>query len=165
MFQEYHLSPRDRWWLFTHLAEGSIVDRNVLPPFPPTPPGCNLPSQPGLAGYIASKKNKKKIRRQRETKLEATEPDERDVLFGREPSSVNHPGNVKFRLRALDLRPIYELSSKEENKQRIADSLVKYLTDGGDRFLEKGDDGQWHEVIYGARRKASQALRERMMLV
>lgn len=118
-----------------------------------------------MAGYIASKKNKKKIRRQRETKLEATEPDERDVLFGREPSSVNHPGNVKFRLRALDLRPIYELSSKEENKQRIADSLVKYLTDGGDRFLEKGDDGQWHEVIYGARRKASQALRERMMLV
>lgn len=33
----------------------------------------------------------------------------------------------------------------------------------GHRFLERGDDGLWHEVIgNGARKKASQALRERV---
>jgi hypothetical protein len=41
--------------------------------------------------------------------------------------------------------------------------LLESVRSRGGRFLEKGSDGEWHEVIEnGARRKASQALRERI---
>jgi len=42
--------------------------------------------------------------------------------------------------------------------------LIESVKSAGHRFLEKGSDGLWHEVIgNGARKKASQALRERVM--
>merc|ERR1711933_392611 len=68
----------------------------------------------------------------------------------------------KFRQKALELRPWYESVSKED-KYGISDLLVEYVKASGNRFLEKGSDGLWHEVIgNGARKKASQALRERI---
>merc|ERR1712085_30841 len=69
--------------------------------------------------------------------------------------------NIRFREKALEFRPWYEQSSKEE-KQKIADLLVESVTSEGHRFLGKGKDGLWYKVIHGAHRKASQALRERI---
>lgn len=89
------------------------------------------------------------------------EPVDNDVLCGRGGFTNNHPGNVRFREKALEFRPWYERSSKEE-KQGIADLLVESITSQGYRFLGKGKDGLWHEMVHGAHRKASQALRERI---
>ena len=88
-------------------------------------------------------------------------PDD-DVLFGRGGYTNSHPGNIKFRNKALELRPWYESSSNEE-KYNISELLLESVKSEGHRFLEKGSDGLWHEVIgNGARKKASQALRERL---
>ena len=46
----------------------------------------------------------------------------------------------------------------------MSNVLIKSVKSVGHCFLEKGLDGLWHEVIgNGARKKASQALRERVM--
>merc|ERR1712060_692627 len=90
------------------------------------------------------------------------EPTDNDVLFGRGGFTNTHPGNIKFREKAFELRPWYESVSKEE-KYGISDLLVEYVKATGNHFLKKGSNGLWHEVIgNGARKKASQALRERI---
>ncbi|KAK1743705.1 pyridoxal reductase [Skeletonema marinoi] len=67
-----------------------------------------------------------------------------------------------FREKALEFRHVYERSTKEE-KYNISQILLEAVTSEGARFLERGQDGEWHQVIgNGARKKASQALRERM---
>lgn len=64
--------------------------------------------------------------------------------------------------KALELRPWYESSTKEE-KFNISELLIESVKSEGHRFLEKGKDKMWHEVMgNGARKKASQALRERI---
>mmetsp|Transcript_24988 Transcript_24988/g.39248 ORF Transcript_24988/g.39248 Transcript_24988/m.39248 type:complete len:441 (+) Transcript_24988:182-1504(+) len=89
-------------------------------------------------------------------------PNDNDILFGRGGYTNTHPGNIRFREKALEFRPVYERSSKEE-KYNISQMLLEAVTSEGSRFLEKGQDGEWHQVIgNGARKKASQALRERM---
>jgi hypothetical protein len=111
----------------------------------------------------SKKSTKGKKRRKREIdESHAFEPTDDDVLFGRGGYSNNHPGNIFFRNEALKLRPLYESTSKEE-KYNISVILLESVKSRGGRFLEKGKDGLWHEVIgNGARRKASQALRERI---
>ena len=85
-----------------------------------------------------------------------------DVLLGRGGFTNTHPGNIRFREKALELRQLYESSDKEQ-KFEISKLLLGSVTDKGNRFLERGDDGLWHEVVgFGARKKASQALRERI---
>jgi len=134
--------------------------------YPPVPP-LSMPPLPPLDDLVAkdttSKPKKKKQRRKRMIdESQVVEPTENDVLFGRGGFTNTHPGNLKFRQKALELRPWYEKSSKEE-KQRIADVLVEFIKNDGHRFCEKGKDGLWHEVIgNGAHKKASQALRERI---
>jgi len=92
----------------------------------------------------------------------AIEPTDGDVLFGRGGYTNTHPGNIFFRERALELRPWYETCSKED-KYHVSNVLIESVKSAGHRFLEKGSDGLWHEVIgNGARKKASQALRERV---
>lgn len=89
-------------------------------------------------------------------------PTDDDVLFGRGGYTNSHPGNVRFREKALELRQVYENSTKEE-KFNISKLLLDSMTSEGARFLEKGEDGAWHKVVgNGARKKASQALRERI---
>eukprot|EP00578_Thalassiosira_sp_NH16_P016407 CAMPEP_0181106452 /NCGR_PEP_ID=MMETSP1071-20121207/16540_1 /TAXON_ID=35127 /ORGANISM="Thalassiosira sp., Strain NH16" /LENGTH=269 /DNA_ID=CAMNT_0023189861 /DNA_START=40 /DNA_END=847 /DNA_ORIENTATION=+ len=106
-------------------------------------------------------KRKRRKRRVLDTSRSVT-PRPNDVLFGRGSHANAHLGNVKFRRRALEYRPLYERSSKEE-KRRIADMLVDSVRREGSRFLERGEKGVWHEVIKGgAHTKASQALRERI---
>jgi len=111
---------------------------------------------------VAPEHNRKKKQRARQLdETTVAEPAADDVLCGRGGFTNNHPGNLRFREKALEFRPWYEQSSKEE-KQRIADLLVESVTSQGRRFLGRGEDGLWHEVVRGAHRKASQALREKI---
>lgn len=110
----------------------------------------------------STKKTKTKKRRKRivDTTTPCT-PTDQDVLFGRGGYTNNNPGNIHFRAEALRLRPWYESSTKEE-KYEISNLLLESVLSKGGRFLER-KDGEWYEVIGGgARRKASQALRERI---
>mmetsp|Transcript_9975 Transcript_9975/g.20963 ORF Transcript_9975/g.20963 Transcript_9975/m.20963 type:complete len:371 (+) Transcript_9975:179-1291(+) len=113
----------------------------------------------------SSNKSKSKSKRRPKRVIDESrvcEPTEHDVLFGRGGFTNTHPGNIKFREEALKLRDWYESATKEE-KYTISDLLVETIRGDGHRFLEKGSDGLWHEVIgNGARKKASQALRERL---
>ena len=111
---------------------------------------------------ISSTSKTKKRRKRVIDESKVCEPTPDDVLFGRGGKTNTHPGNIRFRQHALELRSWYEQSSKEE-KQRISELLVEGVKSEGHRFLECGSDGDWHEVIgNGARKKASQALRERV---
>lgn len=148
-----------------------LADPTPIPPMPPLPP---LPSpmdkheNPStsttthVAKTNAESGKKKKRRKPRAIdESRAVEKTDGDVLFGRGGSTNKHPGNIRFRRKALEYRQWYGQSTKEE-KQRIADLLVDFVKSEG-RFLEKGKDGLWHEVIgNGAHTKASQALRERI---
>ena len=90
-------------------------------------------------------------------------PTDNDVLFDSGLSTSTHPGNVKFRHKALELRSWYEqpATSKQE-KQSIAELLVESVTSEGHRFLEKGDDGIWREIAgKRVRKRASQTLRRK----
>jgi hypothetical protein len=111
---------------------------------------------------ISSSRKTKKRRKRVIDESKVCEPTPDDVLFGRGGFTNTHPGNIRFRQYALELRSRYELSSKEE-KLSISQLLVDGVKSEGRRFLERGSDGEWHEVIgNGARKKASQALRERV---
>lgn len=140
------------------------VQYSSIPPLPPLSPSTTTGTESKQSSLNDSKKSTKgKKRRKREIdESHAFEPTDDDVLFGRGGYSNNHPGNIFFRNEALKLRPLYESTSKEE-KYNISVILLESVKSRGGRFLEKGKDGLWHEVIgNGARRKASQALRERI---
>jgi hypothetical protein len=110
----------------------------------------------------AKKPSKKKKKKREIDEGHVCVPTDDDVLFGRGGYTNSHPGNIRFREKALELRPVYERSSKEE-KFNISQILLDSIMSDGARFLEKGQDGEWHQVKgNGARKKASQALRERI---
>ncbi|KAL7473991.1 hypothetical protein ACHAWX_000004, partial [Stephanocyclus meneghinianus] len=121
-----------------------------------------------FSGSLKSDNNssqpKAKKRREREIdESTVCEPTENDVLFGRGGLTNNHPGNIFFRQKALELQKWYEQSS-EEFKTEISIILVESVKGRGGRFLEKGKGSdEWYEVIKnGPRRKASQQLREKI---
>jgi hypothetical protein len=90
----------------------------------------------------------------------SVQPTNSDVLLGQGGFTNSHPENIRFRDTALELRPMYEKSDKEQ-KFQMSKMLLESVTSHGNQFLERGDDGLWHEVVGdGARKKASQALRE-----
>lgn len=115
-----------------------------------------------LAPSTTTTGKKKKSRKRLLDETRAVEPTDDDVLSGRGGFTNTHPGNIRFRQKALEFRPWYEESSKEK-KQEIADLLVDFVLSSGHRFLGKGEDGLWHEMVgKGPHYKASQALRERI---
>jgi hypothetical protein len=128
----------------------------------PSAEECDLaatPPRPSPSITIIKKNRNGRIRDESKT----IEPTDDDVLLGRGGYVNIHPGNIKFRQKALELREWYEASTKEE-KYNISNVLIHSVTSQGHRFLEKGPDGQglWYEVSgNGVRKKASQALRER----
>ena len=140
----------------------------VAPPssLPQPPPLLPQPTASGTSPSESQTTSSTKRRRRKKKRVidetRVVEPTDHDVLFGRGGFTNTHPGNLRFRQKALELRPWYESVSKEE-KYSISDLLVESVKADGHRFLERGADGLWHEVIgNGARKKASQALRERV---
>ena len=90
------------------------------------------------------------------------EPTEDDILFGRGGHINKNPGNVRFRAMALELRSSYEACDSNKEKCKVSEFLVDCMLKENRRFLEKGPDGSWYEVVgNGMRKKVSQALRER----
>ncbi|KAL3826420.1 hypothetical protein ACHAXA_011229 [Cyclostephanos tholiformis] len=90
----------------------------------------------------------------------AIEPTDDDILLGRGGFTIVHPGNIRFREKALELSPWYESCSKEE-KYHVSNVLINSIKGEGRRFLERGSNGLWYEVIgNGVRKKASQLMRE-----
>ena len=107
------------------------------------------------------KASKKKNRSERILGHDICVPTKNDVLFGRGGFINSHPGNVSYRKKVLQFRPVYERSTKE-GKFDISRELLEAVTSEGARFLQKGKDGEWYQVIgNGARRKVSQTLREK----
>jgi len=129
----------------------------------PTTAASTRRSTKNSSSSAAKKPSKKKKKKKRIIDEEhVCIPTDDDVLFGRGGFTNSHPGNIRFREKALEFRPVYERSSKDE-KYNISQLLLETFTNEGARFLEKGQDGEWHEVKgNGARKKASQALRERI---
>lgn len=85
-------------------------------------------------------------------------PMEDDVLFGRGGYANNYPGNINFRVQALEILPRYMDCTKEE-KTTLSLKLVESVTGKGSRFLDKGPDGLWYRVVGNAPRiKANQVL-------
>ncbi|KAL7542414.1 hypothetical protein ACHAXR_012137 [Thalassiosira sp. AJA248-18] len=107
-------------------------------------------------------KPKRKRRKRRKPRVlgDVAEPTDNDVLFGKGGDINTHPGNIRFRQKALELRPVYEESSKVQ-KQKIANELVKFVKNERHRFLEE-KEGLWREVIgyNGWHDKASATLRD-----
>mmetsp|Transcript_6830 Transcript_6830/g.14246 ORF Transcript_6830/g.14246 Transcript_6830/m.14246 type:complete len:309 (-) Transcript_6830:190-1116(-) len=120
------------------------------------------PTKPAEAAENSSTKaSKRKNRSERILGHDICVPTENDVLFGRGGFINSHPGNVSYRKKVLQFRPVYERSTKE-GKFDISRELLEAVTSDGARFLQRGEDGEWHRVIgNGARRKVSQALREK----
>jgi hypothetical protein len=150
-------------------SERKLVAKKPLPytdQLVPTPDAAtsNDVSQE-IKSSSSEKKTKKKKKKKRERVIDEGHvciPTDDDVLFGRGGYTNSHPGNIRFRAKALEFRPMYEQSTKEE-KYQISQLLLESVMNEGARFLEKGKDDQWHQVIgNGARKKASQALRERI---
>jgi len=139
----------------------------TMPPLPNSTTN-NLPTTSPITTWASispsplttSTRKKRKRRKQRvldETRV--AKPTDDDVLFGRGPSINKHPGNKRFRKKALEFHSWYKKSSKNE-RQKIANLLVESVKTEGRRFLEKGKDGLWHEVIDGEHTKASQTFRD-----
>jgi hypothetical protein len=69
-------------------------------------------------------------------------------------------GNMHFLRMALELRLLYEASSRED-KFNISKMLVEGVPNGGHHFEEKRLDRLWHEVTSKfVQKKASQVQRE-----
>jgi len=136
--------------------------RNLLGLVTPQPQAASTKSSAKISSSSTAKKPSKKKTKKRIIDEVEFEPTDDDVLFGRGGFANKHPGNIRFREKALELRRVYERSSKDE-KYHISQKLVKSVIDEGGRFLEKGKDEKWHPVIgNGMRNKASQALREKL---
>jgi len=120
------------------------------------------PTKPAEAAENSSTKaSKRKNRSERILGHDICVPTENDVLFGRGGFINSHPGNVSYRKKVLQFRPVYERSTKE-GKFDISRELLEAVTSDGARFLQRGEDGEWHQVTGNrARRKVSQALREK----
>ncbi|KAL3804389.1 hypothetical protein HJC23_011317 [Cyclotella cryptica] len=115
------------------LSPAPLVDGAQIKPTPLLPPLSPAVDNSADNGSSTDKNSSRKRVIDEST---ACVPTDNDVLFGR---------------------------VVKRKKFVISKMLVESVTGRGGRFLEKGGDGMWHEVIgNGARRKASQALRERI---
>jgi hypothetical protein len=87
---------------------------------------------------------------------------EDDILFGCGGDINKHPGNVRFREKARELAPSYvACGDSKEEKYKVSELLVDCMKAENHRFLEKGSDGLYYEVVGNdVMKKASQALRE-----
>ncbi|KAL3816875.1 hypothetical protein ACHAXA_006951 [Cyclostephanos tholiformis] len=89
---------------------------------------------------------------------EAVEPSQGDVLCGRGGHTTKHPGNIRFRQKAAELRR-EKVKCKKVDKYRMSEILTEFVTGQGHHFLKEGPDRKWYRVL-NPRIKASQLLRE-----
>ena len=79
------------------------------------------------------------------------EPTKGDILFGRCGDVNKHPGTSHFREKARELAPSHEAcgDSKDSNeeKYKVSEDFVDCMKAENHRFLEKGPDGLWYEVL------------------
>ena len=169
--ENFRVTSRD-WGMPVHRPSLGDIPTPILLPHevtsnrsmdPPPPSSSYIESTPIVAGAAASSTKEKAPKTRREVDMSRSiEPTDDDVLLGRGGFTNTHPGNIRFRDKALELRPWYEASDKEQ-KFQISKILLESVTEKGSRFLEREEDGLWYEVVGdGARKKASQALRERI---
>ena len=87
---------------------------------------------------------------------------EDNILFGRGGDNNKHPGNVRFQEKARKLAPSYvACGDSKEEKYKVSELLVDCMKAENRRFLEKGSDGLYYEVVGNdVMKKASQALRD-----
>ena len=86
---------------------------------------------------------------------------EDNILFGRGGDNNKHPGNVRFQEKARELAPSYvACGGSKEEKYKVSELLVDCMKAENRRFLEKGSDGLYYEVVGNndLMKKASQAL-------
>jgi hypothetical protein len=140
-------------------TEGS-VDPSIIFPEPELSTSVNVNLTP--ASSITSTRIPQ-ARQPRSISPHAVEPTDNDILFGRGGSTNTHPGNIHLREVALELRQVYTRLTKAE-KYDFSIVLLERMKNENRRFLEKSPlDRLWHEVDdEGARKKVSQALRERL---
>ncbi len=110
----------------------------------------------------AKKPSEKKGRRPLFLGKDICEISDDDVLFGKGGRINQHPGNIKLREKVHAFHSVYDRSDKR-TKTAISWSILEEIKREGARFLEKGGDGKWRQVINdkAARMKISQALREK----
>jgi len=83
-----------------------------------------------------------------------------DVLLGRGGMTNNHTGNQDYRKLVEDTKPMYKDATKA-GKTKISELVVQYIQAKGGRFLKYSSD-KWVVVsAEEARKKTSQALREK----
>ncbi|KAL7532729.1 hypothetical protein ACHAXR_004807 [Thalassiosira sp. AJA248-18] len=131
----------------------------IVDTVPTTPPTKFAPKTSTSTTSSSTTSTKKKKRKPRVLDARVIEPTDDDIKFGRGGANNTHPGNVRFRDKARELWPAYKHATKTE-RHNIANVLVESVKNEGHRFVEKGEDKQWHEVIFGYHTKASQAFRD-----
>eukprot|EP00580_Thalassiosira_gravida_P001470 CAMPEP_0201601984 /NCGR_PEP_ID=MMETSP0492-20130828/2812_1 /ASSEMBLY_ACC=CAM_ASM_000837 /TAXON_ID=420259 /ORGANISM="Thalassiosira gravida, Strain GMp14c1" /LENGTH=427 /DNA_ID=CAMNT_0048065361 /DNA_START=214 /DNA_END=1497 /DNA_ORIENTATION=- len=161
-YQPHVVSPQQPSTTSVPSMKNSMVVNSVPATSPITSSSTKRNTSPALLTLDKKTTKKKKNRKRMLDETCVVEPTDGDVLSGRGGYTNTHPGNIRFRKKALEFRSWYEESSKEK-KQVIAELLVDSVKNDGHRFLGKGEHGLWHEVIgKGPHYKASQALRERI---
>lgn len=92
------------------------------------------------------------------------EPTELDVLLGRGGLTNKHAGNKRYREEVEKAKPMYHACKSKEEKKSISELVVEWVHEYGGRFLERKNSNSniWIQASPKvARKKASQALRER----
>uniref|UniRef100_A0A7S4HKF7 DUF6824 domain-containing protein n=1 Tax=Odontella aurita TaxID=265563 RepID=A0A7S4HKF7_9STRA len=85
-----------------------------------------------------------------------------DVLLGRGGLTNHHLGNKRYREEVERLKPQYRQETSKKQKTEIRNRLVDIVRGYGGRFMKYSQKDGWEEApIIQARKKASQALREK----
>jgi hypothetical protein len=90
------------------------------------------------------------------------EPNESDVLCGREKSSIRHVGNIHFRSYVDQQLDVYKKSSRSD-KSRIIYFVYKKVIETQGRFLKQDRQSkEWHDIgVRAAKEKVGHAFRDR----
>ena len=106
---------------------------------------------------------KQKLFHRQKSSSNAVEPPytDLDCLCQRGGKAANHPGCQSFLKQKEAMQPSYRRASPAE-KYQMSKDLVSFVNKRGGRFLKMNSAGTWYELDFeSARRKASQALRDR----
>jgi len=100
------------------------------------------------------------------TKETVEDPNENDILFGRDSDSWNHEGNRRFRSFVAKYQSKYHTTNSRAEKVRIVANIVKELKSAGTKFLKRDHPKKkWYEVDRKACiEKVGHAIRDKMAI-